>query len=106
MPDNAVTVKDHLIKIINDAKDANELASVCRTIIIPVLTHTVGFWVELSYCYKAAEIATRCQREIEDYMTWHCQHHKTIEMLTKVRDELRLLGEAYYVRQQNCLAPK
>jgi hypothetical protein len=92
---SAVATKDHLIKMLNGANDVHELVTVCETILIPVLTQTEGFWIELTYCYKASEIAKRAQDEVERYMDT-CQHHKTHEMLAKLRDKLRLLVERYH----------
>ena len=100
---SAVDTKDHLYSLLNGANDVHELTTVCETILIPVLTHTEGFWIEATYCYKASEIAKRAQDAIERYMDAG-NHHKTHEMLAKVRDKLRLLVERYHHLQhvQSC----
>lgn len=101
---SAVATKDHLIKLLNGANDIHELTTVCETVIIPVLTHTEGFWIELNYCYKASEIAERAQREVESYLDT-CQHHKTHQKLGSLRDKLRKLAESYFKLQHDANNP-
>jgi len=95
---SATATKDHLLSLINGANGHVEMIEVCNTV-ATVLENTEGFWIELRYCYKASEIATRCQRELEHYSVT-CQHHKTLEMITKTRDRMRSIAERYYRLQQ------
>jgi len=95
---SAIETKDRLLSLINGAENQAEMITVAKTV-ATVLQNTEGFWIELRYCYKASEIATRCQRELEHYSET-CQHHKTLQMITKVRDRMRLIAERYYRLQQ------
>jgi len=91
---SATATKDHLLSLINVANGHVEMIEVCNTV-ATVLQNTEGFWIELRYCYKASEIANRCQRELDSYCKT-CQHHKTLQMITKTRDRMRLIAERYY----------
>lgn len=91
---SCVDTKNHLLSAINDAGDSHTLCIVCETIIVPVLTHTEGFWIELTYCYKAAEIADRCIAQLDHYIHT-CQHHKTHQKLANMRLTMMKLGDRY-----------
>ena len=98
---HAVACKDHLLGLINEANDVHELVAVCATI-TTVLTHTEGLWIEAMYCYKAKEIAARCVSELRCSMDW-VQHHKTLEMIARHIDALRMLEERYHKLQHQWL---
>ena len=97
---SCIDTKDHLLSLINDAGDSNTLCIVCETIIVPILTHTEGFWIELTYCYKAAEIADRCVAQLSHYIMT-CQHHKTHKKLSDLRLVMIKLGDRYRHLQVN-----
>lgn len=81
---NAVSVKDNLLQLLNGDDKFTAVETV-----LTVLEHTVGFWEELNYAYKAKEIAYRCCRELDG-------EHQT----TKQRKEaVRLRAKAFALEQ-------
>lgn len=99
--DNAVKVKDHLISLINDASSTNDhhQVIVCvEAVVLPVLLHAEGLWIELNYCYKAQEIAERCRREIEHFLGT-CQHHKTLAKLETLKRKLHRVENHFHSLQ-------
>jgi hypothetical protein len=95
---SAVKVKDDLLTAMNSKDTMESMVEFCKTTLIPILTHTEGFWVELDYCYKAAEIAARAKAEIESYL-WDATHWKTQNMLENVRSDLGNLECRYQTLQ-------
>lgn len=93
---NAMATKNHLIEKLNEASgDQNTLCVFCVDVLCPVLENTMGLWLELSYGYKAAEIAERAMRSVDSFIV-DGLHHKTEKRLTTLRHRLLLLTEQYY----------
>jgi hypothetical protein len=97
---SAVATKDHLLNLIDAAEDEKALIEVLDQSIIPVLTHTEGFWVELEYCYKAAEIADRSWTALDGFNVEGI-HHTVAKRLEKYKDKMRALGDRYRKLQQD-----
>lgn len=91
---SALSVKDHLFNLINSAEDRETLITVIETVIIPVLENTQGMWVELSYCYKASEIAIHAGCSMSKY-DGACAHHKTHEKINRLQCHLLRLDAEY-----------
>jgi len=95
---SAIQTKDHLFSVINNVENVDDLYHVCENVVMPVLIHTEGFWIELRYCYKAAEIADRCVACLNHWLTT-CQHHKTILKLSQLKATMQTLGDKYRILQ-------
>lgn len=98
-PNGAVAVKDHLYSLLNDANSVHETVAACETIVV-VLSNTQGFWEELTYCYKAAEIAAHAKKALSRFTTVKL-HHNTRRMLEKRIDTLTILEDRYFKLQHS-----
>ena len=93
---SAVHVKNHLLTLIQNANTPQDLTEVCATMIIPILEHTEGFWIELNYCYKAAELATLCVDILNRFLFLDENlHYKTKNKIEEVQSQLRCLADRY-----------
>lgn len=84
----------HLMVLIEEAAGASVLMEAIERSIIPVLIHAEGFWVELHYCYKAAEITDRCCKAIDGFIT-EGVHHARGKRLEALKYMLRGIGDRY-----------
>ena len=100
---HAVACKDHLLRLINEANNAQELMVVAETI-TTILTHTEGLWLEAEYCYKASEIAQRLVTELASYEVEGI-HYKTEEKLRTHRLILAKMADRYHSLQHQQMNP-
>ena len=92
----AVEAKNGLLQLLL-VNDSEKLLQNIDAVLI-VLENTHGLWQALNYCYKAAEIAERCRREIYEISS-QTTHHKRLDRLNKLMDRA-CAAEKQYARFQ------
>lgn len=97
---SAIQNKDHLLGLLNNAEGLSFKMEAIETI-ITVLTHTRGFWQELSYSYKAAEIARRCINDLDYFLRDDNLHWKRRRAVENKVATLLTLERQYLSAQEN-----
>ena len=91
---NAVATKDELFTAINQLNTPAEAIVFTEKVALVVFRYTEGLWVELNYCYKAAEILDRLQNVLQN-MADEASHWKTCEKLAELVTKVRIMADRY-----------
>lgn len=94
---------NNLMSMINRAVTPSDLYEVAKTI-ATVMNNTEGFWVELNFCYKAAEIAKKVS-DVADYFIILGVVPIVEKKLSSIKIEMRIIADRYHALQQEYMNP-
>ena len=89
---------NNLMSMINRAVTPSDLYEVAKTI-ATIMNNTEGFWVELNFCYKAAEIAKKVS-DVADYFIILGVFPIVEKKLSSIKIEMRTIADRYHALQQ------
>lgn len=100
---SAIRTKDSLLSMIKQADNHIDLYEVAKTI-VTIMKHTEGFWIELNYCYKAAEILDRLSAQAEYFIRLGV-HPNAEKKLENIKLEVRKIADQYRNLQNEHMNP-
>ncbi len=100
---SAIRTKDSLLSMINRVNTPTDLYEVAKTI-VTIMKYTEGFWIELNFCYKAAEILDRVSAQAEYFIRLGV-HPNAEKKLENIKLEVRKIADQYRNLQNEYMNP-
>ena len=100
---SAIETKNKLLSMINRVNTPVDLYEVAKTI-ATIMNNTEGFWIELNYCYKAAEILDRVSAQA-DYFIRLGVVPIVEKKLSSIKIEMRTIADRYHALQNDYMNP-